>query len=320
MGGELTVTSTRLDLPWRVAKGRVPGTAVLWRDGAFEVVARSAMRNGIRWTLRRWDETSVMRNVFTLEIESVRGLAERAEGESRSRLTRRWSLIAIPVLGLAPANLQKKWENDWGFAAGRATAVSAIFEMLVGAAGTVQLAAAAFGGDVFIPPVLAVPSPLLFVSGAARLAMVFGDGEPVGSPLGLPFLPWSLKGRPEAVSVHSTGGAVVGKKRPHSFLRTMLISAAVTLGPASDQIRWARELGMSAIWLTIAGAGAELVGGIVNLQSDLGSAPAWLVLFDLLLTGEGLLRFGSALMGRPMGSVIGWILRPLYRRYLPSAQ
>ena len=50
----------------------------------------------------------------------------------------------------------------------------------------------------------------------------------------------------------------------------MLVSAAVTLGPASDQLRWAKELGVRAIWLTLAGAGAELVGGIANFQSDLG--------------------------------------------------
>jgi hypothetical protein len=68
------------------------------------------------------------------------------------------------------------------------------------------------------------------------------------------------------------------------------------------------------------GAGAELVGGIVNLQSDLGSTHQLLILLDLFLVGEGLLRLGSAFLGRPMGSVFGWILRPLYRRHLPPAQ
>ena len=33
--------------------------------------------------------------------------------------------------------------------------------------------------------------------------------------------------------------------------------------------------------------------------------------------GEGLSRLGSAFIGRPMGSVFGWLLRPLYRRHLP---
>jgi hypothetical protein len=103
-----------------------------------------------------------------------------------------------------------------------------------------------------------------------------------------------------------------------SFLRTMLVTAAVTLGPASDQERWSAELGVRAVWLTVLGAGSELVGGIANLQRDLGSTHQLLILLDLFLVGEGLLRLGSAFIGRPMGSVFGWILRPLYRRWLPS--
>jgi hypothetical protein len=317
-GGELTISSTRLDLPWRVAEGQVPGTAVLWREGAFEVVARTATKGGIRWTLHFWEDASAMRDVFTLDRETVQIVAAGAEAEARNRRSRWWSLAVLPVLGLAPAALQKKWENEWGFAAGRATSVSAILEMLVGAAGTVQMAAAAFGGEFFIPPILAAPGPLLFLSGAARLAMVFGDGEPVGSPLGLPFAPWAPMTRSEAEPGRPSAIIVEREDGSPAFLRTMLISAAITLGPSSDQLRWARELGVSAIWFTLAGSGAELLGGIVNLQSDLGTAPAWLTGFDFLLIGEGLLRLGSAILGRPMGSVFGWILRPLYRKYLPS--
>jgi len=104
---------------------------------------------------------------------------------------------------------------------------------------------------------------------------------------------------------------------PPSFLRTMLVSAAVTLGSASDQERWSSELGVRAVWLTLVGAGAEFVGGIANLQRDLGSTLQLLALFDFFLVGEGLLRLGSAFIGRPMGSIFGWILRPLYRNSLP---
>jgi hypothetical protein len=100
----------------------------------------------------------------------------------------------------------------------------------------------------------------------------------------------------------------------------MLITAAVTLGPASDQLRWSAELRIRAVWLTVLGAGAELVGGISNLQHDLGSAQSLVLLLDVFLVGEGILRLGSAFLGRPMGSVFGWILRPLYRRHLPPAQ
>jgi hypothetical protein len=71
------------------------------------------------------------------------------------------------------------------------------------------------------------------------------------------------------------------------------------------------------VWLTVVGAGAELVGGFSNLGQDLGSTNRLLVFLDFYLVGEGLLRLGSAVLGRPMGSVFGWILRPLYRPFLP---
>jgi len=67
------------------------------------------------------------------------------------------------------------------------------------------------------------------------------------------------------------------------------------------------------------GAGAELVGGVTNLGDDLGSGGVFLVVLDFFLVGEGLLRLGSVVTGRPMGSVFGWMLRPLYRPYLPGA-
>jgi len=50
LGAELIVTSPRLDLGWREARGQVPGTAVLWREGSFEVMTRSEDGRGDRWS------------------------------------------------------------------------------------------------------------------------------------------------------------------------------------------------------------------------------------------------------------------------------
>jgi len=389
-GDELIVISPRYDLSWRVAEGQTPGSAVVWRGLAFEVVDRYESGRGGRWILRRWDEASAMRGVFTLDPESVREIAERAVAETRGRRTRRSTLLLLPLLGLAPARLQKRWADGWGFNAERATQVSAIFEIMVGALGVIQMAAAIFGGDFFMPPALAYPGPLLFAFGTARLALVLADGEPVGSPVGLPLLlltpksppqgkrtPPALRsfdesdGRLELVSpifrrdwdrdgilryrgglyrlqrAHQEGRNWVyrfdrcagdepsgrelrlmstetpyvprhTKSEPPSFLRTALVSAAVTLGPRSDQELWGGHLGVHAVWLTLAGATAELVGGLVNLRDDIGPDASLLVLLDFFLVGEGLLRIGSAMTGRPLGSLLGWILRPLYRRWLPD--
>jgi hypothetical protein len=390
--GELTVTSPRLDLGWHAAKGQVPGTAVLWREHSYEVVGGAKVGRGARWTLQRWDRASAMRGVFKLEREAVRVIADQAAAEARGVRTRKSTVLLLPLLGLAPAGLQKHWADKWGLNAERATQISAICEMLVGSVGIIQVAASAFGGDTLLPTWLACFGVVLFASGFVRLALVAADGEPVGSVLGLALLPLTPKTIPVAPetspSVRSfaenaetlvlespvhrrdwdrdgilpfRGGIFrleraehegrtwvyffarvdldEGNKRvlrlapppsssppsaavgsvPPSFLRTMLVSAAVTLGPASDQLRWSAELGIRALWLTVMGAGAELVGGISNLQHDAPTAQPYLVLLDCFLIGEGLLRLDSSFFGRPMGSVFGWVLRPLYRPYLPPS-
>jgi hypothetical protein len=332
-----------------------------------------------------------MRGVFSLDRESVRDIADRAEAETRERRTRKSTVLLLPLIGLAPASLQKEWADDWGLNPERATQISAVCEMLFGALGIIQVASNAFGGEPFMPIWLAYPGVLIFASGVVRLALVAADGEPVGSPLGLPLFLVAPKAVPEAElatpvvrSFDDGGGTLVlaspilrrdwdrdgllryrgglfrlerteqegrfwvyqfarsaggGEEEralqlrppgtmpipsaavdsaPPPFLRTMLMTAVVTLGPAADQERWAAAQGIKAVWLTIIGAGAELIGGIANLHNDLGHSHSLLILLDFYLVGEGLLRLGSALVGRPMGSVFGWMLRPLYRKYLPS--
>jgi hypothetical protein len=390
-GGELIVTSTRHDLGWRPAEGKTPGTAVMWQGRPYEVVDRFEAGQGERWVLRGWNEATAMRRVFKLDADSVSEIAERSVSEVRGKRVRRSTFLLVPLLGLAPARVQKQWADEWAFNAGRATVVSAMLEMLVGAMGIVQLAAAAFGGEFFMPRVLALPGPLLFAVGFARLAMVFADGEPVGSPIGLPFLllapkpmlksdkpmptlrsfdetngvlelvspilrrDWdrdgTLRFRNQTYRLRKTsqegrswvslferceGGEDPGRElrlappveakylprraqsKPPAILVTTLVTAGVTLGPRRDQELWGKHLGIHPMWLTLMGSTAELVGGVANLKNDLGPEASLLVFLDFFLVGEGLLRTGSALSGRPLGSLFGLILRPLYHRWLPD--
>jgi hypothetical protein len=392
--GQLVVTSPRLDLGWRPARGRVPGTAVVWHDQPFEVAARVAAGNGHRWDLRPWRDAGAMRNVVRLDVETVGAAAARAVADRRGERYRRGMLPLLPILGLAPATFQKRWESEWLFPAELATWVSAAVECLGGGVGLVQTAALIAGGEWFLPPALrfmAVAGPLFILEGIVRLVLVAGNQEPVGSVLGLPLalfakttppdapatepevrlfddasgvlelvspvnrsdwghdglLPyrdrwyvleradregrvWTYlftrhRGGPENRRVLSlrppTSTEFVAPRHsspPPSILRISLVTAAVTLGPRADQERWAGHLGVSARWLTVAGAAAEFVGGLTNLGRDAPSAGPIFVMLDVFLILEGSLRLLSALGGRPMGSVFGWLLRPLYRSSLTA--
>lgn len=393
--GELLVVSPHLALGWRVAAGRIPGTAVMWRDSAYEVAARGAMRSGDRWTLRPWPGEAAMRDVVALDAAAVTTLAQQAEEARRRARARGISLLLLPLVGLAPAAVQRELSERWGFSAETATWVSAIAEILAGSLGLVQGLALAFGGDWFLPPWLhwwVVIGPLACVEGVIRVRLAAALQEPFGSVIGLPLriigstptppelhagpearlvdesagvlelvspeyrpdwhhdgvLPFrgrgyrldrcdregrswvyrfvscegpvsegveSLRLRPPARAFRPTRGAA---KKPPSIAGIALVTAAVTLGPRADQKRWAAYLEIRPLWLTVAGATAELVGGIVNLGRDLQTGTPILLIVDFVLVGEGLLRLGSAASGQPIGSVFGWLLRPLYLRRLPD--
>jgi hypothetical protein len=335
-----------------------------------------------------------MRTVFNLDRVSVEArAAERASDEQGAKL-RRWTLPLLPILGLAPAWLQKRWADGWAYPAEKATWLSIVASLLIGGLGLIQSMALVFGGEWFLPRLLhplVFVGPYLFAEGMLRNALVAADGEPVGSIFGWPLNFWRPQKRDREVVAprvrmfdenvgnlelespvhrrdwHSDGTlgyrgqdyrldavAVEGEvwvyrfarcteetgtserlrlipppaqptaspeksgSRP-SMLRTALVTAAVTLGPQKDQEIWAGYLNLRPIWLTIFGAGAEVIGALVNLGKDIERGMPLLLLIDLYLVGEGLLRLGYVVLyGRPLGSVVGLVLRPLYRPWLPE--
>ncbi len=389
----LVVISPRLDFGWRAARGRVPGTAVLWREHPYEVVDRAAAGKGHRWVLRPWDESSAMRDVVPLDSASVAAAGVLAVAQRRGVRNRLGTMVLLPILGLAPARVQKRWEGDWFFPAELATWISAAVEILGGGVGLIQSLALAAGGEWFLPPVLrfmTVVGPLMVLEAIVRMVLAAAEQEPVGSVLGLPFALFEKSSVPvepttdpavrlfdedlgvlELVSpvnridwghdgllpyrngwyrldradregrswtyrfTRCDGGredqpmlclrppvaAVFVAPReaspPPSILKTTLVTAAVTLGPRDDQERWAAHLGVDPRWLTVAGALPELVGGLTNLGRDAATAGPFLVVLDVFFIVEGSLRLLAALGGRPMGSLFGWVLRPLYRSSLP---
>jgi hypothetical protein len=103
------------------------------------------------------------------------------------------------------------------------------------------------------------------------------------------------------------------------FFRVVLLTAATTLAPRRFQERWADQLNLRPVWLTIFGASAELLGGFTNLRAG-ASSGSILVILDLFFVVEAVIRFASVIVsGRPMGSLLGLPLTPILERFLPAA-
>jgi len=115
LDGGWQVRSERLSLPWTVRVGRVAGSAVVWRGEPFEVVQEQRTGAGDLWTLRPWPESEAMRGVFSLGSETIDDLAVTAASYRRRQRTGVATLPLLPLMGLAPAPRQRRWEREWGF-------------------------------------------------------------------------------------------------------------------------------------------------------------------------------------------------------------
>jgi hypothetical protein len=258
------------------------GTAVLLGGLPFEVVDRQRAGSGEAWTLRPWPEDEAMRGVFPLDEAWVAGLERDRLGDRSARL-RWWLLPVVPLLGFAPASLQASWELRWGFPALAATLLSALGELVLATLGIVHTLASAFGGTRM------ASGPLTWLGLASPLLLL----PPASRPL------------------PATRG------RPPSLLRTTTATALACLAPRELQEEWGPRIGVRPVLLTVLGAGAECCGALVNLQSGAADGSSFALAVNLAVLVEGVARFVLLIgSGRPVGSLIGPVLRPLLARLL----
>ncbi len=195
----LVLSSVSVDLGLHPPQGRVPGTAVDWHGRIWHVAEGGWEETGGTWVLLPWPEGRVARRVLILDRIAV---SEQAEEEARQRREEslRWTALPfLPLLGLAPESYQLRWKNEWGFPAVRATWLSALLQLVIGAVGLLEAYVLGFARDSILPPGLewlAVVGPLLFVEALVRMVLVAARDEPVSSAEGLPLL-WLPKSRSE---------------------------------------------------------------------------------------------------------------------------
>lgn len=131
----------------------------------------------------------------------------------------------------------------------------------------------------------------------------------MGSILGLPLL---------LLDRNPGRGTIADRVRPPRIVRTTIATAVMCMAPRTYQERWARHLGVRAVWFTLLGAAAELFGGWVNLGH--GSTRDFSSLaVNLVFILEAVVRLALLIStGRPVGSLLGWVVQPLLARLMPG--
>lgn len=316
-GDDLVQVECRgVELGWRERTGRHPGTAVEWQGRHWEVTVRVPTRGGVRWLLRPWPDPEAMRDVRLLDVDTVAAAVASARREKRLGRRRLAATLLAPLLGLLPGPVQERWRLEWGYPAGVAVALSALLELALGASGVVQGLLAGFGGPWLLPPWLrwsVLLAPVVLGEGVLRLYRIAVESEVTGSLLLAP-LGVGTRGRrprPERPPVPAERG---GRTPEPGLFAVTLKTAYACLARREYQEAWAEKL---AVWpgsLTMLGAGAELLGGMVNLARHGGDVPPLLWL-DLFFVVEGTVRLMVlAATGRPVGSLLALPLEPLAER------
>ena len=323
---------------WRARKpatrssAEIPGTAVRWEDGLFEVLDVFALPDGeVRYELAPWDVRHSARHAVTYDEAAERRRAAQHRDDRRREDRFALAVVLSPLLGHLPSALQQKIEDETAFPATRLTLVSAIPLGLFGFFCLMSILANAAGAGAFVPPRLAIIGVLLLFESGARISIAVAQPRPVGSFAGEVVTT-------VARAVHrlaaSAAGRPVERERsfwevdapdPETALRDLywtrepllaLLSAADQAHAAKlygfDPIRWGR---ITAIFLLVAFTPLvfAFVGGFLMVP-DPSDVPGALVSSGIV--GEQLFRLWKLRRGPSAPSVLRLIVRPFCRGLL----
>lgn len=191
-----------------------PGTAILWGDRRYEVVAAETLADGaVRYRLAPWEDRHVMRHVETYDDNAETGRREERERAYRARKYRLWAYASALLTGHLPASVQRRLDQEYDVSAATLTFVSAAPLFAAGAFCAVALTIRGIaGGEAIaagIPNGLLILGLYFFIESGLRLSLAV-QGEPCGSLAG--HAAWALW---EAISSRrgARGSRRVGGRR-----------------------------------------------------------------------------------------------------------
>ncbi len=303
-----------------------PGTAVRWEEEIFEVVEVLDGGRGVRYRLEPWDSRHAIRIVETYD-DASEASRYREQARRRGAIGRRaLSWILAPLFGHLPGPVQERMEGDFGAPARAMTILSALPLFALGAYGLLASRIAGFGGEAAFPPWLVEHPGLwlyLFVESGLRLVMAILMATPMGSLPGvIAYEIWRRVWRgdtPQPPRLKPARGP--RWKAADSF--KMLEPLLPLLTPA-EQESLEMRFGLETLKWGRRGAVLILAVAILNLVISAGAFAQgrqgfwdvfWLAA-GLYLAGEQIARLRRLRAGRPAGSVLAALVRPLARSLL----
>jgi hypothetical protein len=333
-----------------------PGTAVQWETELFEVVEAISHPDGTtRYRLEPWPDRHAVRSIQTYDEGNEAHRPRERARKKRSITKRRLTIILAPLLGHLPGPVQARMESEFGAPAVAMTIASALPLFALGLVSLVFSLAAAFGAGLSgaggslegrgsaIPNLLPVALAVyLVVESGIRMGTAFLQGHPVGSVPGALFYEiarivggWPVLTAPAFRGLPARGlrgpqgpppgslGHTPGPGRALQDRFRMLEPLLALLTPAEqndlelrfgmETLRWGK---ITATLLLVVG-GANLVASLALFAAGAGGLGdlVWLVA-GAGLSIEQIARLREIARGRPAGSVLGALVRPLAGKLL----
>ena len=319
-------------VPRTLTTAEFPGTAVLWNDEYFEVVSATALPDeGVRYILAPWAPHHAIRvsDRYDAEREAAREVEYRKA--LRREKGRKTANLFGMFTGLLPAVVQEQLASELGLLATRLTFLSLIPPVVF----------IAFVLDGFVRATMnRTQLPSLWLAALAiyfgletvvRLQVVWGQGRPIGSAVGL--LVYSVAW---VFGARSAGGVSPVASAPGTSIRTTppppeiaLRDMVETRAPfmtllsvpeqqllaqryAFDYRAHAKSVALIILATSLAGvvsSAMKLSDGIVRL-----SVVVSLVVASALAI-EQIYRL-SVFARRPAGSFLAFLVRPFLRKLL----
>ena len=310
-----------------------PGTAIRWEAHLYEVVEAITDPDGrVRYRLEHWADRHAVRAIQTYDGENeARRVAEPA-GLRKDVSRRRLAILLSPLLGHLPGPVQDRMESEFGAPAIAMTVVSALPLLALGVASLVFSLTESFGsalsGPGGAPPHL-LPLPLalyLAFESGLRLGMSFLLARPIGSlPGTLLYEIWrTARGLPPVSEASFRGLRAAPEQALHDRFRMLEPLFALLSRPEQESLEL--RFGMEVLrWGKITALILLIVGGLNAFASAALFAAGKGGLGDLLwlvagaaISIEQVGRLREISLGRPAGSVLGALVRPLARGLLSS--